>query len=63
MTYISIDTENKQSKSFLAFVETLPFATIIKEPNPATVKAIEAAKSGKATKHKNSKSLIEFLNK
>lgn len=63
MTYISIDTADKQSKSFLAYVETLPFATVVKEPNAITIKAMEVARNAKTRKHKNVKSLIEFLNK
>ncbi len=63
MTYISIDTSNTQSKSFLAYVETLPFVTVIKEPNKDTIKAMEAAKAGKVTRHKTATSLIAFLNK
>ena len=63
MTYISIDTTNKQSKSFLEFAKTLSFIKIIDEPNPTTIKAIKEAKQGKVTKHKNAKELISFLNK
>lgn len=63
MTYISVDTKNKQSESFLAFVETLPFATIHTTPNNITLKTMADAKAAKTTRHKNVKSLVAFLNK
>ncbi len=63
MIYISVDTKNKQSESFLAFVETLPFAKIHNIPNEITLKAMKDAKEWKTTKHKNAKSLVDFLNK
>ena len=63
MTYIVIDTSNKQSEGFLEYVKTLPFAKIEKGNNPITLKAMEQVKKGKTTKHKNAKELISFLNK
>ncbi|MCF8450406.1 MAG: hypothetical protein K9G49_11100 [Taibaiella sp.] len=58
-----IDTNDKQSKAFMAYVKTLPFAKIQEGVNATTIKAMEAAKKGKTTKHKNTKELISFLNK
>ena len=63
MTYISVDTKNKQSESFLAFVQTLAFATIHTTPKGITLKAMKDAKEGKTARHKNVKSLVAFLNK
>lgn len=63
MVYISVDIKNKQSESFLAFVQTLPFATIHNTPNEITLKAMKEAKESKTTKHKNAKALVTFLNK
>ena len=63
MTYIVIDTKDKQSQSFLAYVKTLPFAKIQSGANAITIKAMEQAKKGKTTKLKNAKELISFLNK
>ncbi len=63
MTYISVDTKNKQSESFLAFVKTLPFATVLTTPNVITLKAMKDASEAKTAKHKNVKSLVAFLNK
>jgi len=63
MTYIVIDTTDKQSQAFLQYVKTLPFATIQAGENATTIEAMEAARKGKTTKHKNVKELISFLNK
>ena len=63
MTYISVDTKNKQSESFLAFVQTLPFATIHTTPTDITLKAMKDAREAKTTRHKSVKSLVAFLNK
>ena len=63
MTYIVIDTEDKQSDAFLKYVKTLPFAKIQSGANVTTIKAMEQAKKGKVTKHKNAKELVSFLNK
>ena len=63
MTYIVIDTTDKQSEGFLKYVKTLPFAKIESKANVTTIKAMEQAKKGKTTKHKNAKELISFLNK
>ena len=63
MTYIVIDTTDKQSAAFLHYVKTLPFATVQSGANVTTIKAMEHAKKGKTTKHKNAKELISFLNK
>ena len=63
MTYIVIDTNDKQAEGFLEYVKTLPFATIETGANLTTVKAMEQAKKGKTTKHKSAKELISFLNK
>ncbi len=63
MTYIVIDTKDKQSEAFLKYVKTLPFAKVQEGSNVTTLKAMEAAKKGKTTKHKNTKELISFLNK
>ena len=62
MTYIVIDTADKQSEAFLMYVKTLPFAKI-QSGNVTTIKAMEQVKKGKTTKHKNAKELISFLNK
>lgn len=63
MTYIVIDTTDEQSKSFLEYVRTLPFAKIENGDNPVTIKAMNQAKKGRVSKHKNTKELISFLNK
>ncbi len=63
MTYIVIDTSDKQSQSFLEYVKTLPFAKVQSAENVTTLKAMEQAKKGKTTKHKSAKDLISFLNK
>ncbi len=63
MTYIVIDTRDKRSLSFLQYVKTLPFAKIQSSANVTTIKAMEQAKKGKTTRHKNAKNLIPFLNK
>jgi hypothetical protein len=63
MTYITIDTKTKQAKKFVELLETLPFAKILQEPNAVTKRAMNMAKTGKVTKHKNAKELTAFLNK
>ncbi|MEO8149179.1 MAG: hypothetical protein ABI723_16150 [Bacteroidia bacterium] len=63
MTYISIDTDNKQAQQFLEYIKTLPFAKIHDKPNDVTRKALAAAKTKKTRKHKNADSLVAFLNK
>jgi hypothetical protein len=63
MVYLSINTEDKQSKTFLEFAKTLPFIEVHEEPNTKTSKALQEAKVGNVTKHKNAKELISFLNK
>ena len=63
MTYIVIDTADKQSEAFLEYVKTLPFAKIQSGENATTIKAMEDVKKGKTTKHKSAQSLISFLNK
>lgn len=63
MTYIIIDTTDKYAKGFLEYVKTLPFAKVESDENPITIKAMEHAKKGKTTHHKNAKELISFLNK
>ena len=63
MTYIIIDTDDKQSEGFLQYVKTLSFAKIQSGANITTIKAMEQAKKGNTTKHKNTKELISFLNK
>ena len=63
MTYIVIDTADKQSEGFLKYVKTLPFAKIQLGANATTIRAMEQAKKGKTTRHKNAKDLISFLNK
>lgn len=63
MTYIVIDTADKQSEAFLEYVKTLPFVKVQTGANLTTIKAMEAAKKGKSTKHKSAKDLISFLNK
>ncbi len=63
MTYIRIDTKTKQAKKFVELIETMPFAEILNEPNSTTKNAMDSAKKGKTTRHKNGKDLLEFLNK
>ncbi len=63
MTYIVIDTTDKQSKAFLHYVETLPFAKVQSGDNAITIKAMEQVRKRKTTKHKSAKELITFLNK
>ena len=63
MVYISINTEDKQSKSLLEFAKTLPFVEVHEEPNVITSQLSKEAKQGKFTKHKNDKELVSFLNK
>lgn len=61
MTYISIDTKEKQAKLFLEYVRTLSFVTVHQVPNEQTKKGIDEAKNGKSKQHKNAKDLITFL--
>lgn len=63
MTYISIDTSNKQAILFLEYLKTLSFVTIHQEPNYTTKRAIDAVKKGKTKKHKSAKELISYLDK
>jgi len=63
MTYITIDTKTKQAQKFVELIETLPFAKIMKEPNAATKKAIEQARSGKTNKAKSLDELFNNLKK
>lgn len=63
MTYIRINTKSKQAKKFVEFIETMPFAEILEDPNATTKKAMENARNGKSRKHKNASELIAFLNK
>jgi hypothetical protein len=63
MTCIVIDTTDKQAQGFLEYVKALPLAKVESGANPVTIKAMEAAKKGKTTKHKSAKELISFLNK
>ena len=63
MSYITIDTNNKQAIPFLEYAKTLPFLKVYQEPNSDTLKAIEEAKKGKTKKFKNAKDLITYLNK
>ena len=63
MTYIVIDTTDKQSQIFLEYVKTLSFAKVQSGDNIATIKAMGQATKGKAINHKNAKELIPFLNK
>ncbi|NNM94137.1 MAG: hypothetical protein HKL88_01580 [Bacteroidia bacterium] len=63
MTYITIDTHNKQALLFLEYVKTLPFVKVYEKPNAETLKAMEDAKNGKTKKIKNAKGLIAYLNK
>ena len=63
MTYVVIDTTDKQSEAFLRYVKTLPFAKVESGANAITIRAMEQAKKSKTTKHKNAKELISFLNK
>ena len=41
----------------------MSFAKVLKEPNAITKKAMEYARKGKGTPHKNAKEMIAFLNK
>jgi len=63
MTYITINTKEKQALLFLKYAKTLPFVTVHKGPNPDTLKAMDEVKRGKTKAHKGSKELISFLNK
>jgi len=63
MTYVVIDTNDKQSEGFLAYVKTLSFAKVQKGANVTTLKAMEQARKKKVTRHKNSEDMISFLNK
>jgi hypothetical protein len=63
MTYIRINTKTKQAKKFVELIETMPFAEILNEPNSMTKSAMDNAKKGKTTTHKNAKELVAFLNK
>ena len=63
MTYITIDTNQKQALIFLEYLKTLSFVTIHQSPNPNTLNAMEEVKKGKSKKHKTAKELISFLNK
>ncbi len=63
MTYVVIDTNDKQSEAFLEYVKTLPFAKVQKGGNLTTLKAMESAKKRKVTRHKSADELIKFLAK
>ncbi len=63
MTYISINTNNKQALQFLEYAKTLSFVSVHQDPNADTLKAMGDAKKGKTKKHNSAKSLITFLNK
>ena len=63
MTYIRIDTKTKQAKKFVELIETMPFAKILEEPNATSIAAMDSARKGRSTKHKNAKELIAFLKK
>ncbi len=63
MNYIRIDTKTKQAKKFVELIETMPFAEILNEPNRVTKNAMDYAKKGNITKHKNGKELVTFLSK
>jgi len=63
MTYITIDTKTKQAQKFVELLETLPFAKILKEPNPITKAAINEARKGKTIKAKSLDHLFDSLNK
>jgi hypothetical protein len=63
MTYITIDTKTAQAKKIVELIETLPFAKIIMNPNPATKKAIGDARKGKTRKAGSLKQLFADLKK
>ena len=63
MTYLIVDTTDKQSQGFLEYVKTLSFVKLESTDNLTTIRAMDQAKAGKTTKHKNAKELITFLNK
>ena len=59
----TIDTKTKQAKKFVELIETLPFAKILKEPNPTTKKAIDEARKGKTNKAESLQQLFTDLKK
>ena len=63
MDVIKSDSNIKQTKPLLAFVNSLPFIKVYKETNAITRQAMEDAENKKVIKHKNTKKLISFLNK
>jgi hypothetical protein len=65
MIYLRISENSLQAKAFIQLAQTMEFVEIIDNeiPNLETIKAIEAARKGKTTKHKNSKELFTKLNK
>lgn len=58
MIYLAIDDKSQEAKKLLAYLESLSFAKIYKEPNTATQKAITEARDGKA---KSAKSLTQLF--
>lgn len=58
MIYLAIDDKSQEAKKLLAYLESLSFAKIYKEPNTATQKAISEAREGKT---KNAKSVSQLF--
>jgi hypothetical protein len=65
MTYVTIDTKQKQAKLFLEYIKTLSFVKVHNEnePNATTLQAMADIKEGKTRRHKNVDELIAHLNK
>ena len=62
--YLRINENTNQAKAFIELAKTLSFVEIVENvPNKETIKAIEAARSGKTNKYKNSKEMFAKLNK
>ena len=50
MTYITINTKTIQAKKLIEFLETLPYVSILNDPNEETQRAIDKARKRKTKK-------------
>jgi hypothetical protein len=53
MVYVSIDTNTKDGKALVSYLENLAVVQIYKEPNATTKKAMKEAKSKSTKEVKN----------
>ena len=65
MTTIIINDKSAGAKKIIEYLKTLPYAKIIEgdEPNGATLRAMEEARTGKTTTYNNAKELTAKLRK